>query len=142
MTAHYNQRLTLGNSLPVAFVGIFANLGPAAAGQFSFHTQVPLMSNRSALAALVQSKLTAARKRADETSSSAKSSLDASVAKTQVLFDYQLYFQGVGDALEALNVDADEARPVILAVKSIELDIAAEENRQALERELLGDTEA
>lgn len=99
------------------------------------------MSNRSALASLVQSKLNAAKSRVDEATASTKNSLDGSLAKTQVLGDYQLYFQGVGDALTALNVSAEEARPVVLAVKSIELDITAEENRQALERELSADSE-
>ena len=99
------------------------------------------MSNRSALASLVQSKLNSAKARVDEAVSSSKNSLDGSLAKTQVLGDYQLYFQGVGDTLTALNISAEEARPVVLAVKSIELDITAEENRQALERELSADSE-
>lgn len=94
------------------------------------------MSNRTALASLVQTKLTSARQRiAQETQN--LGSVEQSQAKAQMLGDYQLFFQGALEALQVIGVDADEIKPLALAARAIESDIQAEQTRAALEQELL-----
>lgn len=79
----------------------------------------------------------AARQRVASETNGISDSLDQSRAKGQILGDYQLYFQGASEALEALGLPEDDRRPISLAQKAIEADIEAERNRTLLEEELM-----
>lgn len=93
------------------------------------------MSNKASLSSLVQNKLQSARQRISQETQSLDS-LEQARAKAQLLGDYQLYFQGAHEALEAIGLDADELKPVALAARAIETDIQAEQTRALLEEEL------
>jgi hypothetical protein len=93
------------------------------------------MSNRNALASLVQNKLQTARQRITQETQNL-GSLEQAQAKAQLLGDYQLYFQGASEALSAIGLDADDLKSVALAARTIESEIQAEEAKALLEEEL------
>lgn len=94
------------------------------------------MSNRSALASLVQTKLNSARTRITQETQN-MGSIEQAQTKAQMLGDYKLFFQGALEALQVIGLDADEIKPLMLASSAVESDIQAEVTRAALEQELL-----
>ena len=97
------------------------------------------MSNRASLANLVQTKIQAARKRIDDETSKISDPLVQAQTKSQMLGDYQLFFQGAREALAAIGISDEDVRAVALVEKAIQSDIDAEQNRIALEEELRGE---
>lgn len=50
--------------------------------------------------------------------------------------DYSLYFQGASEALEASGAEADQIKPINLAISMIEADMAALASKTALDAAL------
>lgn len=97
------------------------------------------MSNKAAVVSLVQNKMQAARHRINQETQGIGDTLEQAKAKSQMLGDYQLYFQGANELGSALGLSEDDLRPVALAARAIQADIEAEENRALLEQELRRD---
>lgn len=81
------------------------------------------------LNALVKSKLQKIEDRKSQNAGNTEHAL-------AVYSDYALYFQGADEALAAAGVSADDRRSVTGAISLINADMAAADQRLALEKEL------